>query len=84
MHEIVGVHVGSIPEANRALTAPSVGNEHLILNYHIPCGIKYNVPGFAKEKFVNNYMHVFVLCTVYVRVCVCRRFPQYSPVFFFV
>ena len=29
------------------------------------CGIKYNVPGFPKKKFVNN-MHVFVLC-----MCVC-------------
>ena len=29
------------------------------------CGIKYNVPGLPKKKFVNN-MHVFVLC-----MCVC-------------
>ena len=34
------------------------------------CGIKYNVSGLPKKKFVNN-MHVFVLCMC---VCVCRKF----------
>ena len=34
------------------------------------CGIKYNVPGLPKKKFVNN-RHVFVLCMC---VCVCRKF----------
>lgn len=36
LHELGGVHVGSISEANRALTAPSVSSERLILNYYIP------------------------------------------------
>lgn len=54
LHELGGVHVGSISEANRALTAPSVSSdERLILNYYIctppsvPFHSAMNFPGVA-------------------------------------